>query len=858
MKKLIFAILALVCVPMYAHAQARYDNVAQTQGGQPAAGATINVFNATGTGVSTISATGASEVGNIVTITTTSAHGYSVGNEVAVSGVIVGGYNGLWMVTSVPTSTTFTYTAATAGLSASGSGLTSVSLANIYYNQGLSISQPNPFTADGLGNYGFWIANGTYIATIGGSGLTTYAQSLTLTLGGSGGGTPGGGNTAVQFNNSGVFGGDSTNFTYTPLTQTLYVNGGIFTQGNIFAENLTPATIAGNENSPPINWLGNVYNGSGSSQVAFGGTLQFGSGENPSATQAFSFSAGTTGPLAVTFSGPQLVNLSATGIIDGSGYTVNGAAPSGDCLIGTGSVALFSTCPGGASITINGGSALTSPVNFQNGPLFQNLGINFSASGSNVEANFTGTLNPAGITAPANAGDVMCGNSTPNWADCIQGAPIDETRSGSSYSAIPTSDNLTLVELSGTGTALTGPTLANNIAFSILNRGSGATYTPASGTVNGNSTQLIPPNFLAQEFTDNTNTFMPVLPTLAAFTDCHGSSNAVIFTASTGVFGCNTISGGGGSTFQVNGTNLSSSSTINFENSSAFNGLTATFTNPSAGNVQLGFSGTLGNAGLTNPQIGIAGVNVSLGGSTSSFPSPGAIGGTTPAAGTFTALTANTSFVLNGGPTVTGIQGTDTSIPTSGTVASGAGHPVCTDGNGGFTTSGCIICSTAPSSDTLTNSVTTAQAFATTCTIPASTLGANTPILTIQIGYVNTSGTTAATLTMTGTMCPTSACTSPSSSNEIFLPAAGIALGVSSTRSMTVTCFIGATAAPGSSVTVNTACTPQTGGTSIEPSTISTQTLATNGSLVLTWFGTFSTTSGANSASFLIEHVMAN
>lgn len=51
-------------------------------------------------------------------------------------------------------------------------------------------------------------------------------------------------------------------------------------------------------------------------------------------------------------------------------------------------------------------------------------------------------------------------------------------------------------------------------------------------------------------------------------------------------------SGGGSSTtFQVNGTNLSSSTTVNFESSAATNGLTFTFTNPSAGNVQLGLSG---------------------------------------------------------------------------------------------------------------------------------------------------------------------------------------------------------------------------------------------------------------------------
>lgn len=45
-------------------------------------------------------------------------------------------------------------------------------------------------------------------------------------------------------------------------------------------------------------------------------------------------------------------------------------------------------------------------------------------------------------------------------------------------------------------------------------------------------------------------------------------------------------SGGSGSTFQVNGTNLISQTPVNFENSPLTGGLTVQFTNPSAGNIQ--------------------------------------------------------------------------------------------------------------------------------------------------------------------------------------------------------------------------------------------------------------------------------
>jgi len=60
-----------------------------------------------------------------------------------------------------------------------------------------------------------------------------------------------------------------------------------------------------------------------------------------------------------------------------------------------------------------------------------------------------------------------------------------------------------------------------------------------------------------------------------------------------------TISWGGcgGSNFQVNGSNLFSQTTVNFLNSAATNGQTFTFTNPTAGSVQLGVSGTLTTGG---------------------------------------------------------------------------------------------------------------------------------------------------------------------------------------------------------------------------------------------------------------------
>jgi hypothetical protein len=65
-----------------------------------------------------------------VTITTTQAHGLSVGERVDITGVGVAGYNGTFTVASVPSPTTFTYTASQTGLAASGGGTATPHLRN--------------------------------------------------------------------------------------------------------------------------------------------------------------------------------------------------------------------------------------------------------------------------------------------------------------------------------------------------------------------------------------------------------------------------------------------------------------------------------------------------------------------------------------------------------------------------------------------------------------------------------------------------------------------------------------------------------------------------------------------------------
>jgi len=69
-----------------------------------------------------VASNGAVESGTTVTITTTAEHGFAPGQNAQILNVPVKGYNGTYVITSVPTTTTFTYTATASGLAPSGRG----------------------------------------------------------------------------------------------------------------------------------------------------------------------------------------------------------------------------------------------------------------------------------------------------------------------------------------------------------------------------------------------------------------------------------------------------------------------------------------------------------------------------------------------------------------------------------------------------------------------------------------------------------------------------------------------------------------------------------------------------------------
>ena len=97
---------------------------------------------------------GAMESGSTVTITTAAAHGFEIGENVLIAGVGIGGYNGVFTITSVPSPTAFTYTDTTVGLAASGGGFASNGARKCQF-----LEQP-----DDLGGGRYW--NGTQFTSL--------------------------------------------------------------------------------------------------------------------------------------------------------------------------------------------------------------------------------------------------------------------------------------------------------------------------------------------------------------------------------------------------------------------------------------------------------------------------------------------------------------------------------------------------------------------------------------------------------------------------------------------------------------------------------------------------------------------
>src|SRR5262249_18161116 len=136
--------------------------------------------------------TGATSVGNTATITTSTPHGLTAGQQIWIQGVSVAGYNtpatqtasNIFTVATVLNPTQFTYTTPGSGLASGGGGYVSPNGGGIVPT--VNVSSPDGgrtwvLSFSGAGTHGGSIADGAYDITLNQS-LVTYVNSgATLT-----------------------------------------------------------------------------------------------------------------------------------------------------------------------------------------------------------------------------------------------------------------------------------------------------------------------------------------------------------------------------------------------------------------------------------------------------------------------------------------------------------------------------------------------------------------------------------------------------------------------------------------------------------------------------------------------------
>lgn len=98
---------------------------------------------------------GAAQNGFLVTITTSAAHGLSAGQSVTISGVSISGYNGTFSVVSIISTFQFTYIAGASGLAASGGGTSASATATIQTTTSHGFVAGQLVTTAGIGIAGY-------------------------------------------------------------------------------------------------------------------------------------------------------------------------------------------------------------------------------------------------------------------------------------------------------------------------------------------------------------------------------------------------------------------------------------------------------------------------------------------------------------------------------------------------------------------------------------------------------------------------------------------------------------------------------------------------------------------------------
>jgi hypothetical protein len=301
------------------------------------------------------------------------------------------------------------------------------------------------------------LGNISSINLTGNSSNVLYGNGVFAAVSG-GGGTPGGLNTYVQFNDASTFGGNA-NFTYNKTTNTLTagnISGTLTTaaQTNITSVGtLTSLAVTGNITS------GNV-SGTTGAFTNVGGTLTTAAQTNITSVGTLT-SLGVTGNIT-TGNANASGNISASFFKGDGGYLTNvTAAGAAATSISNGTSSIAFTGSGGNAIITIGGTA--------NVGVWATTGVYITGLG-----NATGNLNGANLTTPGVV--TATGNLNGNNAT-ITNAVVAAT---GTFTGNVTTGNIQGITHSGTTGTFSGNVTTGNV--------SGTTVSGTTGTFTGNVT----------------------------------------------------------------------------------------------------------------------------------------------------------------------------------------------------------------------------------------------------------------------------------------------------------------------------------------------------------------------------------
>jgi hypothetical protein len=331
----------------------------------------------TGGGTITLAVPGARESGNTVTLSTSAAHGRSVGDTIAVSGVGVSGYNGTFTITAIPTPRQIQYTAAVSGLANSGGG-------SVTFNSPFQLSYGgNDSTV--IGGSGPAYNNANIQAALNaipgfpGGAVVTGAASTGFTITFSGAGSAGTNVGSVTFKNlscGGCFGSieelthggafDSFQVSYGGnVSPTVFTNGTNYTaaaiqtalQGVSEVQNVALAGYTTDGNSYTLRYNGNdtvpITRGQNNTAAGIQAAIQGGSEQQAVTLGSFN---GTTQSFQIQYGGNTSVVLGSGGLTVSNANIVAAMTP---LLPAGGTVASAGAGNTGFTVTFGGSLANT-------------------------------------------------------------------------------------------------------------------------------------------------------------------------------------------------------------------------------------------------------------------------------------------------------------------------------------------------------------------------------------------------------------------------------------------------------------------------------------------------------------------